>query len=37
MLAEIYIQALLVDEDLSDQVGEAWNAEKLTDGATYIA
>jgi hypothetical protein len=25
MLAEIYIQALLVDEELADLVWEAWN------------
>jgi hypothetical protein len=24
MLSEIYIEALLVDEDLADQVWEAW-------------
>ena len=37
MLAEIYIEALLVDEELSGQDWEAWIAEKLTDGAAYIA
>ncbi len=37
MLTEIYIEALLVDEVLADQVWEAWIAEKLTDGAAYIA
>ncbi len=37
MLPEIYIEALLVDEELDDQVWEARNAEKLTDGAAYIA
>ncbi len=26
MLTEIYIEALLVDEDLADQVWEAWDA-----------
>ena len=25
MLTEIYIEALLVDEDLADQVWEAWD------------
>ncbi len=34
MLTEIYIEALLVDEELADQV---WDAENLTDGATCIA
>jgi hypothetical protein len=27
MLTEIYIEALLVDEELADQVWEAWNCE----------
>jgi len=26
MLTEIYIEALLVDEELADQVREAWDA-----------
>jgi len=30
MLTEIYIEALLVDEELADQVWEAWDAENLT-------
>ncbi len=37
MLTEIYIEALLVDEELADQVWEAWIAEKLTDDAACIA
>jgi len=37
MPTEIYMEALLVDEELADQVWEAWNAENLTDGAAYIA
>ncbi len=37
MLTEIYIEALLVDEELADQIWEAWDAENLTDGAAYIA
>ena len=37
MLTEIYIEALLVDEELADRVWEAWDVEKLTDGAAYIA
>ncbi len=35
MLTEIYIEALLVDEELADQVWKAWIAEKLTDAAMY--
>ncbi len=31
MLAEIYIEALLVDEALADQVWEAWDAGKTGD------
>ena len=37
MLTEIYIEALLVDAELADQVWEAWNAKKLNDGAACIA
>ncbi len=37
MPTEMYIEALLVDEELADQASEAWYAEKLTDGAAYIA
>ena len=29
MLTEIYIEALLVDEDLADQVWEAWDKGEL--------
>ena len=29
MLTEIYIEALLVDEELADQVGEAWDAGEI--------
>ncbi len=32
MLTEIYIDALLVDEGLADQVWELWNAGVITDG-----
>jgi len=31
MLIEIYIEALLVDEDLADQVWELWNARIIPD------
>ncbi len=31
MLTEIYIEALLVDEGLADQVWELWNEGVITD------
>jgi len=31
MLTEIYIEALLVDEELADQVWEAWDGGKISD------
>ena len=31
MLTELYIEALLVDEDLADQVWELWNAGWISD------
>ncbi len=31
MLTEIYIEALLVDEELADQVWEAWDAWEIDD------
>jgi hypothetical protein len=31
MFTELYIEALLVDEDLADQVWELWNAGVITD------
>ncbi len=31
MLAEIYIEALLVDEELADQVWEAWDKGEIRD------
>ena len=37
MLTELYIEALLVDKELADQVWEASIAEKLTAGAVCIA
>ena len=37
MLTEIYIEALLADEELADQVWEEWHAENLDDGAACIA
>jgi len=31
MLTELYIEALLVDEDLANQVWELWNARLVSD------
>ncbi len=36
MLTEIYIEALLVDEELADQVWEAWDADE-DDQVTWLA
>jgi len=37
MLADIYIEALLVDEELADQVWEAWYAGRISDALAYFA
>ena len=40
MLTRLYIEALLVDEELADQVWEAWeawNVGNLTESAACIA
>ncbi len=37
MLTEIYIEALLVDEELADQVWDAWNAGEIGDSTTLLA
>ena len=37
MLTEIYIEALLINEVLADQVWEAWDAGELNDAAACIA
>ncbi len=37
MFTEIYIEALLVDEELADQVWEAWNAGETNDETVCIA
>ena len=37
MLAEIYIEALLVDEDLADQVWEAWDKGEIDQDTALIA
>ncbi len=31
MLTEIYIEALLIDEELADQVWQAWDKGKIDD------
>ena len=36
MLTEIYIEALLVDEELADQVWEAWDGGEIDDLTTFI-
>ncbi len=37
MLAEIYMEALLVDEELADQVWEACIVRELKDSSAYAA
>ena len=37
MLTEIYIEALLVDEGLADQVWELWGAGLVTDDLASMA
>jgi hypothetical protein len=37
MLIELYIKALLADEDLADQVWELWNAGVITDDMATLA
>ncbi len=37
MLTEIYIEALMVDEVLADQVWEAWEAGVIDDGLAAVA
>jgi hypothetical protein len=37
MLTEIYIEALLVDEHLADQVWEAWDAGEIDDVVPFWA
>ena len=37
MLTEIYIEALLVDSELADQVWETWNAGETDNEAACIA
>jgi len=37
MLTEAYIEALLVDEELADQVWEAWQCGAINDEVARIA
>ncbi len=37
MLTEIYIAALLVDEELADEVWVAWDAGEIDDLAVCVA
>ncbi len=37
MLTDIYIEALLVDEELADQVWEAWEMGEIDDVAAYLS
>ena len=37
MLTELYIEALLVDEDLADQVWEAWVTGEIDDRTATLA
>ncbi len=37
MFAELYIEALLVDEELADQVWEAWDKREIDDQIACIA
>ena len=37
MLTELYIEALLVDEELADQVWEAWDKREIDDQVAWLA
>ncbi len=37
MLCEAYIEALLVDEELADQVWEAWDAREIDKLTAWVA
>ena len=37
MLTDIYIEALLADERLADQVWAAWDAGKIDDQVAWLA
>ena len=36
MLTELYIEALLVDEELADLVWEVWNYEQISDSVAKL-
>ncbi len=36
MLTEIYIEALLVDEELADQVWAAWDAADIDEATAFL-
>ncbi len=36
MLTELYTEALLVDEELADQVWEAWDKGEINDRAAWL-
>jgi len=36
MITDIYIEALLVDEELADQVWEAWDKEEIDDQVAWL-
>ncbi len=37
MLTDVYIEALLVDKELADQVWEAWIVGELNESSAYAA
>ncbi|VUX54940.1 protein of unknown function [uncultured Woeseiaceae bacterium] len=37
MLTELYVEALLVDEDAADQVWEAWDTGEIDDQVAWLA
>jgi len=37
MLTKIYIEALLVDEELADQVWEAWHSGEIDEATAFLA
>ena len=37
MLTEIYIEALLADEDLADRIWEVWNVGEIDDQVALFA
>ena len=36
MLTRLYIEALLIDEELADQVWEAWNNGEIDEALAYL-